>query len=363
MTVPTGLECVPVLIEVLDLRAAHCVVEGATFLFSSIGDCRLSVEEYLVSERNLARNTQLSYRDTLALLLPFVAAQARTPVDRLGARDLDADRVRAFLVHLEQGRGCSPRTRNQRLAAIRCFARYVAGRCPEHVAWCSRIRAVPLKKAAPPPVGYLEKHEIEALLDAPNTSTPQGRLERALLLFLYHTGARASEAAQLRVGRLQLAGNGPGHSLVTLRGKGGKTRLCPLLPASARALAPVVQGRGAGEAVFLSRLRRPITRSGIRQQVGRCTARAVQQAPSLAGKKVGPHVLRCTAATHLLRSGVDLNTIRAWLGHVRLDTITVYAEIDLQRKAKSVTLFDSDELAPDQSYCDYEGPMSFLRSL
>ena len=272
---------------------------------------RRFLEEYLVSERNLARNTQLSYRDTLALLLPFVAAQARTPVDRLAVRDLDADRVRAFLAHLEQGRGCSPRTRNQRLAAIRCFARYVAGRCPEHIAWCSQIRAIPLKKAAPPPVGYLEKHEIEALLDAPDTSTPQGRLERALLLFLYHTGARASEAAQLRVGRLQLAGNGPGHSLVTLRGKGGKTRLCPLLPASARALAPLVQGRGAGEAVFLSRLRRPITRSGIRQLVGHCAAKAAHQAPSLAGKKVGPHVLRHTAATHLLRSGVDLNTIRA----------------------------------------------------
>ena len=243
---------------------------------------RRFLEEYLVSERNLARNTQLSYRDTLVLLLRFAAAQART--------------------------------RNQRLAAIRCFARYVAGRCPEHVAWCNQVRAIPLKKTAPPPVGYLEKHEIDALLDAPDTSTPQGRRERALLLFLYHTGARASEAAQLTVRSLQLAGNGPGHSLVTLQGKGGKTRLCPLLPASARALAPLVQGRAAGEAVFLSRLRRPITRSGIRQLVIRCAAKAAQQSPSLVAKKVGPHLLRHTAATHLLRSGVDLNTIRAWLG-------------------------------------------------
>ena len=255
-------------------------------------------------------------------------------MDRLAIRDLGAERVRAFLAHLEQERGCSPRTRNQRLAAIRCFARYVAGRCPEHVAWCNQIRVIPLKKTAPPSVGYLEKHEIDALLDAPDTSTPQGRRERALLFFLYHTGARASEAAQLTVGDLQLANNGPGHSLVTLRGKGGKTRLCPLLRASARALAQLVQGRGAGEAVFLSRLRRPITRSGIRQLVARCAEKAAWQAPSLAAKKVGPHLLRHTAATHLLRSGVDLNTIRAWLGHVRLDTTTVYAEIDLQRKAK-----------------------------
>ena len=146
---------------------------------------RRFIEEYLVKERNLARNTQLSYRDALALLLPFVSAQARTPVDRLAVHDLGAERVPAFLAHLEHERGCSPRTRNQRLSTTRCFARYVAGRCPEHVAWCGQTPAIPLKKAAPPPVGYLEKHELEALLDAPDTSTPQGRRVRALLLFLY----------------------------------------------------------------------------------------------------------------------------------------------------------------------------------
>ena len=106
---------------------------------------RRFLEEHLVSERNLARNTQLSYRDTLALLLPFVADNARTPVDRLAVGDLSPERVLAFLAHIEQRRGCSPRTRNQRLAAIRTFACYVAGRSPEHVEWCGRIRAIPRK--------------------------------------------------------------------------------------------------------------------------------------------------------------------------------------------------------------------------
>ena len=245
-----------------------------------------------MSERNLARNTQLSYRDTLALLLPFVAGKARMPIDRLAVRDLSAERVLAFLAHIENGRGCSPRTRNQRLAAIRTFARYVATRCPEHVEWCGRIRAIALKKTAPPAVSYLEKHELDALLDAPDTSTSQGRRERALLLFLYHTGARASEAAQLRVGGLQLADKSADHSRVTLLGKGGKTRLCPLLRESAQALADLVAGRDPGAAVFLNRLGRPITRSGIRQLVERCAAKATTRAPSLNSKKVGPHVLR-----------------------------------------------------------------------
>ncbi len=303
---------------------------------------RRFLKEYLVSDRNLARNTQLSYRDTLALLLPFVARELGKPVDRLSVRDLSGERVRSFLAHLEDGRGCSARTRNQRLAAI---------------------RAIPIKKAAPPPVGYLEKHELDALLDVPDTSTAQGRRERALLLFLYHTGARASEAAQLKVGSLQLAGSTPGRSLVTLLGKGGKTRLCPLLDGSARALADLVAGRSAGEAVFLNRLGSPITRSAIRQLVVRCAAKAANRAPSLAAKKVSLHLLRHTAATHMLRSGVDLNTIRAWLGHASLDTTTVYAEIDLEIKAQAVAVFDSSEPAPDRSYRNDKGLMAYLRAL
>ena len=109
---------------------------------------RRFLEEHLVSERNLARNTQLSYRDTLALLLPFVAGKARMPIDRLAVRDLSAERVLAFLAHIENGRGCSPRTRNQRLAAIRTFARYVATRCPEHVdPYLRPLRRHPLPRA------------------------------------------------------------------------------------------------------------------------------------------------------------------------------------------------------------------------
>ena len=146
---------------------------------------RRFLEEHLPTERNLARNTQLSYRDTFCLLLPFVATQVRRAVDQLQVRDLGSDRVLAFLAHLEADRGCSPRTRNQRLAAIRAFARYVASHSPEHVEWCGQIRTIPLKKAPPPSVGYLEKNEIDALLEAPDRSTRQGRREHALLLFLY----------------------------------------------------------------------------------------------------------------------------------------------------------------------------------
>ena len=324
---------------------------------------RRFLEEHLVSERNLARNTQLSYRDTLVLLLPFIAAQARRSVESLRVSDLGPERIRAFLLHLEQDRGCSPQTRNQRLAAIRSLARFVASHCPEQVEWSAQIRAIPLKKAVPKPVAYLEKPEIEALLAVPDRSTPRGRREHCLLQFLYNSGARVSEAVRLTVGDLQLEARGSLCALVTLRGKRGKLRQCPLWKRTAQLLTTQVRGQTADAAVFLNQRGRPFTRSGILKLVKRCARQAAQRAPSIAAKSVSPHVVRHTTATHLLRAGVDINTIRAWLGHVRLETTNVYAEIDLETKARAIASCESPAPADRTPWSEDKGTMAFLRSL
>ena len=172
--------------------------------------------KYLVAERNLARNTQLSYRDTLTVLLPFLSRQASVPIERLAVHDLSAERVRAFLDHIERERGCGVVTRNQRLGAIHSLARFVGMHSPEHLDWCSQVRSVPFKKAAKTVIGYLDKPEVEALLRAPDRSTILGWRDHALLLFLYNSGARADEAASLRVSNLQL-GTSPS---VRILGKG-----------------------------------------------------------------------------------------------------------------------------------------------
>jgi len=160
--------------------------------------------EHLVPERNLARNTQQSYRDALRLLLPIAAGLASKPVDQLRVEDLSADRVRAFLGELEAKRGCGVATRNQRLAAIHSLAHFIGFRSPEHVQWCGEIRAVLFKKAPRPLVSYLEKEEMDALLRAPDVGTAQGCRDHALLLFLYNTGARADEVAHVRITDLDL---------------------------------------------------------------------------------------------------------------------------------------------------------------
>jgi len=320
--------------------------------------------EHLVGERNLARNTQKSYRDTLRQLLPFAARQARRRIDQLRVEDLSADRVRAFLRDLEERSGCGAATRNQRLAAIHSLAHFIGLRSPEHLHWCGQIRTIPFKKAARPLVTYLEKEEMDTLLAAPDRGTLQGRRDYAVLLFLYNTGARADEVAHVRIADLDL-GSTPDRdaSSVLIHGKGNKSRRCPLWARTVHELLPLVGERDAAAHLFLNRRGQPLTRFGIHALVERYAAAATQVRPALAKKRVSPHVIRHTAATHLLRAGVDINTIRAWLGHVLLTTTNVYAEVDLEMKAKALANCEVKEGEPRKPWREDPGLMEFLRSL
>jgi len=317
--------------------------------------------EHLVAERNLARNTQRSYRDALVLLLPFVAEQQQQQqsVERLKVIDLSSDLVRLFLTNLEQSRKCSIATRNQRLAAIHALARFVGEYSPEHIAWCGQIRSIPFKKTNRAIIPYLDKPEMNALLGAPDCQTAQGCRDHTLLLFLYNSGARAQEAAQVLIGELDLTG-----CSVKIRGKGGKERQCPLWPSTIEKLKPLIVNRSPTACAFLNRCGHPITRFGIYALVERYSRSLKTRMPALASKRISPHTIRHTTATHLLRAGVDINTIRAWLGHVSLDTTNIYAEIDLEMKAKALATCAVTENNKSKRHWRVDPAlMTFLRAL
>jgi integrase/recombinase XerD len=320
--------------------------------------------EHLVNERNLARNTQKSYRDTLQQLLPFAARQARRRIDQLRVEDLSAERIRAFLRDLEERRGCGAATRNQRLAAIHSLAHFIGLNGPEYLHWCGQIRTIPFKKAARPLVTYLEKEEMDALLAAPDRDTLQGRRDHAVLLFLYNTGARADEVAHVRIVDLDLGATPDrDRSSVLIHGKGNKSRRCPLWARTVKELLPLVVNRDPAEHAFLNRRGQPLTRFGIHALVERYAAQVAGKLPSVARKRASPHTIRHTTATHLLRAGVDINTIRAWLGHVCLSTTNVYAEVDLEMKAKALATCEGKEVKPQKPWREDKGLMEFLRTL
>ena len=212
--------------------------------------------EHLVADRNLAVNTQKSYRDMLKLLLPFATSKASKAIDRLVIDDISPEIVRLFLTDIEQQRSCTISTRNQRLGGIHALARFIGEHSPEHIDWCAQIRLIPFKKNSQPDITYLEKPEMDALLTAPDVRTGQGRREYALLLFLYNSGARVSEAVQLKIGDVDW------HSQsVRIVGKGGKQRRCPLWNSTLEQLRELASKRDASESMFLNRCHHPIIRS------------------------------------------------------------------------------------------------------
>lgn len=294
---------------------------------------RFLVEE-VVAHRNLSLNTQRSYRDTLRLLFGFIAEHHGTGPTQVTVEQVTGELVRAFIAHLQARRGNTAVTCNQRLAALHSLFGFISRQAPELIEHATQIHAVSPRRAAMPMMAYLDKPELDALLAVPDRRRPQGRRDYALLLFLYNTGARASEAAGVSVGDLALD-----KLTVRLLGKGRKTRMCPLWSHTADVLRQILALRidGPKDArVFLNVRGQPVTRYGIHALVARTVRKAVGAMPSLRSKRVSPHTFRHTTAVHLLQAGVDINTIRAWLGHVSLETTNRYAEIDMQMKAAAL---------------------------
>jgi site-specific recombinase XerD len=312
----------------------------------------------MMGERNYSPNTQHSHRDTLRLFLPFAARRCRCAADRLALVQIKPPVVREFIRHLEQVRHCGPSTLNQRLVSLRCWARYVGINSPEHLEWSRQLHTLHLKKHAPAPMHYLEKEEMKALLAAPNRRDAQGFRDYALLLFLYNTGARVSEASRLTVEDLDLV-----FPVATLHGKGRKVRRCPLWKVTASALQELVAGCAVTQAVFRNRRGQPLTRYGIHILVKRYARRAAVTTPSLRTKRVSPHTIRHTTAMHLLRSGVDINTIRIWLGHASLQTTHLYAESDLKMKAKALARCEAPLLQTGHKPNAQNGILGFLKTL
>jgi len=293
--------------------------------------------DYLPQQKGLRSSTIRSYRDTMRLFLTSVAADTKRGVSDLRLEDMALERVLGFLRELEQARHNRVPTRNQRLAALRTFFEYVGRRVPEMLRVCGQVAAIPTKRTASPETRFMAREEIQSLLDQ---VPDHGRLalrDRALLLFLYNTGARVSEVAELRVEHLVLTP----PPQVRLKGKGGKWRSCPLWDQTARALGQLLAQRRVNDPqapVFTSAAGEAMTRFGIYKRV-RLHAASIENADALPrSRRITPHVFRHTTAVHLLEAGVEVNVIRGWLGHVSLDTTNRYAEITVRMKEEAMKI-------------------------
>ncbi len=311
----------------------------------------------LIRERRVSPHTIRSYRDTIRLLVGFAAQRAGTAASRLTFNDLDAKTVGAFLDHLEHERGCSPRTRNARLAAIRSFYRYAALEHPEHAATIERVLAIPLMRTDRPLVTWLPKPELEALLAAPDQRTWTGRRDHAMILLAAQTGLRASELTNVRIGDITF---GVGAHVRTL-GKGRRERITPLIDTTVATLRMWLKERGGmpEDPLFPTRTGGMLTRDAVARRLTKYAAHAAESCPSLRSKTVTPHALRHTAAMRLLHAKVDSSMIALWLGPAEIQTTQVYLHADLKLKEQALAKAEPIDSKPGR----YRPPDPLLRFL
>lgn len=291
-------------------------------------------QDYLRAHRGLSSNTVFAYRDAIKLYLIFLSKHTRSHVTKLSLDNLTVETVLAFLSDVEKIRGCTVTTRNLRLSALRTFFGYLVTQDTLHASQYQRVISLPIKRTSHRMMEYLEVGEMRAIMDCIDQSEAIGRRDYALLHFLYNTGARVQEACDLCVEHIWF----DTPPLVTITGKGRKTRQVPLWPETAKLLKSYIAERKASRNnVFLNARGQPLSRFGIRHILQIRIAAAGEHCSSLSKKKVGPHTFRHTTAMHLLQSGVELTVIKNWLGHVNLETTHAYVEIDLDMKRKALS--------------------------
>lgn len=290
--------------------------------------------ERMLQQQAASPRTVAAYRDAFRLVLAYAERELRKPPAKLTLGDFDAELILGFLAHVEAERHNTVRTRNARLAAIRAFARYVAAQCPPALLLVQQILAIPMKRFDKPLLGFLSRNEVQALVDAPDTTTWYGRRDRVLLKMLYNTGARVSELIGIHVDDLELDIT----PSVRLHGKGRKQRTVPLWKETAVEIRRWIEFTGLQEAQPLlpNRWGKPMTRSNVAERIARAVGTATAQCASLGGRTISPHTLRHTTAMHLLQSGVDLSVIALWLGHESPITTHGYIEADLVMKERAL---------------------------
>lgn len=316
--------------------------------------------EYLINQRRVSEHTIASYRDSFCLLLRYAEQHLKkSPID-MQLIDFNARFISEFLIHLEKDRGVGIRTRNQRLAAIHSFFRYTSLYVPERIQLIQQVLAIPSKRYERKIVSFLNRTEIDSLLEAPNRKTWIGRRDYALLMLMIQTGLRVSELTKICCKDIML-GTG---AHIRCTGKGRKERSTPLMKEMTKVLrAWLKEGNyELTDPLFPSTRGTALSTDAVQYLLKKHIASACNRCPSLKDKRVSPHVLRHTAAMQMFQSGIDLTMIALWLGHESVETTQIYLDANIMLKQKIL-----EKITPFKSYKGLyvadDKLLSFLRSI
>jgi len=292
---------------------------------------------YLPLQRNSSKNTIYSYRDTFKLLIRYCWEKKSIPAEKITMDTLSSNLIASFLEWLENNRKYSISSRNQRLAAVHSFFRYVQSEEPTGIFHFQKIIAIPVKKAKKTIVEHLAPEAMKQLLEQPDKHTPKGRRDLTLMSILYDTAARVQELIDIRVGDVVL----DNPAVITLTGKGNKIRRVPIMKSAVLLLQNYLtenklkQPEKNGNPLFINNQHNKLTKEGVAYIVAKYVNLA-RRSSIIVPPKVNVHMFRHSKAMHLLQAGVNLIYIRDFLGHVDLKTTEIYARTDTETKRKAI---------------------------
>lgn len=292
---------------------------------------------YLSGQKSVSKNTILAYRDTFKLLLKYCEAVKNIQIERITLDTLSADLIIGFLNWLESDRKCSVSTRNQRLASIHSFFRYVQGEDPTGIYYYQKVISIPIKKYEKTIVGHLSPEAIKMILEQPSRYSAKGRRDLTMLSLLYDSGARVQELIDIKMCNVIL----DSPALIVLTGKGNKIRRVPLMKNTVALLQIYLSENDLNKQwksqypLFFNNQHNKLTKEGVAYILNKYVKLARNSSPKVP-EKVSPHMLRHSKAMHLLHAGVNLIYIRDFLGHVDIKTTEVYARADTETKRKAL---------------------------
>lgn len=313
---------------------------------------------YLPGQVNVSINTILSYRDTFKLLLVFCENEKGIKTERVYLKTFSEKLIEEFLCWLEHERHNSVSTRNQRLAAIHSFLRFVQKDSLENLSEIQKVLAMPYKKKSNKLIHYLTGDEMRILLEQPDINTKAGRRDLALLVILYDTAARVQELIDLKRGSVRISA----PSVITLHGKGNKRRQVPIMKKSQKLIDAYMKesyiNTGISESdmpLFYNQQKRKLSRWGVSYIIKKYVEKASQDNEFNVDFPITSHVFRHSKAMHLLQANVNLIYIRDLLGHVDIATTELYARADIEMKRKALEAAYVEmhmEKMPDWSHDD-----------
>ncbi len=322
-------------------------------------------KKHLAGTKNVSINTIHSYRDTFVIFNEFLEKQRGFRLEKTSVSDLSRNLVLEFLTYLETDRGYSASSRNQRLATLKSFAKFVQIECPDEMVLCQSILSIDGKNSEKPVIRYLSNNQIDILMEQPDISKPKGRRDLAILLLLYDSAARVQELCDLKVCDVRV----DTPAVVHLLGKGNKNREVPLTEPCAKVLRRYIQEnhldapRRSNDPLFVNPQGKKLTRSGISYVLTKYICQA-NEATNVAMPVITPHCLRHSKAMHLVEAEKSLIYIRDFLGHESIETTQIYAKSNPEARRKALETMDRKMKTPDMpDWNDDPDIKAFLKGL